>query len=394
MGLYDVNLKKTNIGYQFDRNVYIGVQTNDNRVVTFKDLGNAIIASGGSGGGGGSSEDIQLDVSSIASLGSSQYFADHIAFKRDGTDVAYDILPQYVRAADAANLTDAEFQSAKACLLVPVLDMSNNVIGYKIYYADATALPTLQMLVHGKNYTYDGTQALAVDFSNKDLSIRANGTWYYYNGSSAVTITLGIGGISTSGTGNAVTSITYSSSNHTLTVTSGRTFLTTVLSGSGISVTGSGATRTIALNATFGSATLTFGGSASYAIVAGVTHNIQLPALPNFTVMGQQLDTSTHTVSAGAGLTVTTSSNTSTVSLDASFNDTTLDWDAPVPYMTVGGTTHYLSLPQIPITTTVDSSSTAAQIPTAQAVYNAITSNISAAFSYDAVTGTLTIDIN
>lgn len=38
MGIYDINLVKTAIGYQFDHNVYIGQQVNDNRVVTFKDL--------------------------------------------------------------------------------------------------------------------------------------------------------------------------------------------------------------------------------------------------------------------------------------------------------------------------------------------------------------------
>lgn len=55
MGLYDVNLKKTAIGYQFDHNVYIGYQINDNRVVTFKDLYGYVstMAAGGGGGGGG-----------------------------------------------------------------------------------------------------------------------------------------------------------------------------------------------------------------------------------------------------------------------------------------------------------------------------------------------------
>lgn len=53
MGLYDINLKRTVIGYQFDHNVYIGNQTNENRVVTFKELGN-VINSVSSGGGSGS----------------------------------------------------------------------------------------------------------------------------------------------------------------------------------------------------------------------------------------------------------------------------------------------------------------------------------------------------
>lgn len=44
MGLYDVTLKKTLIGYQFDRPVYIGNQINDNRVVTYKELGNRVAA--------------------------------------------------------------------------------------------------------------------------------------------------------------------------------------------------------------------------------------------------------------------------------------------------------------------------------------------------------------
>lgn len=58
MGTYDVNLKKTRIGYQFDHNVYIGFQVNDNRVVTFKDLKG--YAAGG-GGGGGSVSDVTLE---------------------------------------------------------------------------------------------------------------------------------------------------------------------------------------------------------------------------------------------------------------------------------------------------------------------------------------------
>ena len=59
MGTYDVNLKKTRIGYQFDHNVYIGFQVNDNRVVTFKDLKG--YAAGGGGGGGGSVSDVTLE---------------------------------------------------------------------------------------------------------------------------------------------------------------------------------------------------------------------------------------------------------------------------------------------------------------------------------------------
>lgn len=50
---YDINLKKTQLGYQFDRNVFIGYQTNDNRVVTVKELKGYIGGSGGGGGGGG-----------------------------------------------------------------------------------------------------------------------------------------------------------------------------------------------------------------------------------------------------------------------------------------------------------------------------------------------------
>lgn len=60
MGTYDVNLKKTRIGYQFDHNVYIGFQVNDNRVVTFKDL-KGYAAGGGGGGGGGSVSDVTLE---------------------------------------------------------------------------------------------------------------------------------------------------------------------------------------------------------------------------------------------------------------------------------------------------------------------------------------------
>ena len=50
---YDINLKKTQLGYQFDRNVYIGYQTNDNRVVTVKELKGLNVSGGGGGGGGG-----------------------------------------------------------------------------------------------------------------------------------------------------------------------------------------------------------------------------------------------------------------------------------------------------------------------------------------------------
>lgn len=59
---YDINLKKTQLGYQFDRNVYIGYQTNDNRVVTVKEL-KGLNVSGGGGGGGGGIQSITLDGS-------------------------------------------------------------------------------------------------------------------------------------------------------------------------------------------------------------------------------------------------------------------------------------------------------------------------------------------
>jgi len=672
MGIYDNNLKKTNLGYQFDRNVYIGIQTNDNRVVTFKDLGNAIVASGGGG------EDIQLQLSSIEDLSSSTNpAADHLSFHRDGQSVEYDILPQYVRAADSSDLTQQELQNAKACLLIPV-EQAGTVIGFKIYYASGLPMQTLQLVLGNITYTYNGSAAVTVEFDtiptvaassvgivteipdsdsstdiptagavhkfaasagslnmteatagylvgvqqqpttttqtlapvgsntikwadsasnagaasqwlsanitgklDKTLSIAAGSTIYTFDGSvsraiqfdtiptvaassvaivdnisttsgaasstniptegavykfaaaagsvkatasaagyilgtpnqvtattvgpdtpalspigadtanslkwadtaasagsaskwvnanitgkldktltiaagsdvhtfdgsantsiqfdalptvaaSSVAITdtvpasatstdiptagavynaiqtlaPGIGGIATAGSGNAVTQITYNATDKTLTVTSGTTFLTDVTYGNGISVTGTGATRTVSLNAAFNTATLTFGGTTSYAVVGGTTYNIKLPALPNFTVMGQQLNTGTHTVAAGAGLKVTTSGNTSTVSLDASFEEnTTLVWGTPVSYAKVGATTHYMSLPSVntiptvaasstEITSTVNSSSTAAQIPTAQGVYNAITSNIATTFSYDASTGILTIKTN
>lgn len=57
---YDINLKKTQLGYQFDRNVYIGYQTNDNRVVTVKELKGLNITGGGGGGGGGGIQSITL----------------------------------------------------------------------------------------------------------------------------------------------------------------------------------------------------------------------------------------------------------------------------------------------------------------------------------------------
>lgn len=160
MGLYDVNLKKTNIGYQFDRNVYIGIQTNDNRVVTFKDLGNAIVASGGGAGG----EDIQLEVSSIESLGSSGSFVDHIAFKRNGVDVAYDILPQYVRAATP---DDEDLSQGKVCLLMPVYDEQDpgTLVGYKLYATDQLSMETLQLVIGNTTYTYNGSSAVTVNFN-------------------------------------------------------------------------------------------------------------------------------------------------------------------------------------------------------------------------------------
>lgn len=164
MGLYDVNLKKTNIGYQFDRNVYIGIQTNDNRVVTFKDLGNPIVASGGAGGG----EDIQLEVSSIESIGSSDSFVDHIAFKRNGRDVAYDILPQYVRAATPED--DKDLSQGKVCLLMPVYEGETEqdpgtLMGYKLYATDQLSMETLQLVIGNTTYTYNGSSAVTVNFS-------------------------------------------------------------------------------------------------------------------------------------------------------------------------------------------------------------------------------------
>lgn len=186
MGLYDVNLKKTNIGYQFDRNVYIGIQTNDNRVVTFKDLGNAIVAS--SGGGGGSAEDIQLTVDSIT--GDPTNPADHISFHRDGEEVAFDILPQFVRAANSEELSDEELADAKACLLLPVVDENDNVVGYKVYYAETTALPTLELIVGADTYTYDGSAAITVDLSATGAvkALKAN-TGYILGTATAVTAT-------------------------------------------------------------------------------------------------------------------------------------------------------------------------------------------------------------
>lgn len=63
---YDINLKKTQLGYQFDRNVYIGYQTNDNRVVTVKELKGLNITGGGGGGGGGGIQSIVLTSSPAA----------------------------------------------------------------------------------------------------------------------------------------------------------------------------------------------------------------------------------------------------------------------------------------------------------------------------------------
>ena len=42
MGLYQNNLKRTLIGYQFDHPVYVGTQINDNRLVTYKEIGHAV----------------------------------------------------------------------------------------------------------------------------------------------------------------------------------------------------------------------------------------------------------------------------------------------------------------------------------------------------------------
>ena len=42
MGLYDNTLRKTLLGYQFDRPVYVGNQINANRLVTVKEIGNHV----------------------------------------------------------------------------------------------------------------------------------------------------------------------------------------------------------------------------------------------------------------------------------------------------------------------------------------------------------------
>lgn len=65
MSYRDVNLIKTKLGYQFDHNVYIGSQINDNRVVTVKEIKGLVSSGGGSGsgGGGGGIRSVQLTAS-------------------------------------------------------------------------------------------------------------------------------------------------------------------------------------------------------------------------------------------------------------------------------------------------------------------------------------------
>lgn len=124
---YDINLKKTQLGYQFDRNVFIGYQTNDNRVVTVKELKGYIGGSGGGGGGGGGG--IQsITLTSDPSSG-------QITLTVDGEDTT----------VAATNVVAAPGQPP-ATATVCVITQNENEDGFLVYPTDTTWLDLLNSI--------------------------------------------------------------------------------------------------------------------------------------------------------------------------------------------------------------------------------------------------------
>lgn len=160
MGIYDVNLKKTGVGYQFDHNVYIGIQTNDNRVVTFKDLDDAVATQIAAAGGG---EDIELFITK-SEAGSHQKFGDRISFHRDNTPYMYDIAPQYVTSPGPISTED--WSGSKVCLLkpVPTSDTDPTPIGYQIYTSNYAPASILTLNIGAASYTYNGSAGVEINF--------------------------------------------------------------------------------------------------------------------------------------------------------------------------------------------------------------------------------------
>lgn len=109
MGTYDVNLTKNKLGYQFDRNVYIGYQTNDNRVVTVKELRDLNI---GGVSGGPSTVDITLTGNRLQTAPSDNLI-DSITFTKDAVSSTFNIVPQYL-SPTTTNIPN----DAKLCLVV------------------------------------------------------------------------------------------------------------------------------------------------------------------------------------------------------------------------------------------------------------------------------------
>lgn len=148
MGTYDVNLKKNKLGYQFDRNVYIGQQVNDNRVVTVKELNNF---SGAAVSVAGSVADIDFVASTLTATPASGY--DQLTFSKNGTSNSFPIVPQYQKFATAPS--DA---TVYICAAAPD---SNDISSlYKTNLVPGQAASSLYLF--GK--TYDGTAAVTFNY--------------------------------------------------------------------------------------------------------------------------------------------------------------------------------------------------------------------------------------
>lgn len=162
MGVKDSTMKKTRLGYQFDHNVYIGYQINDNRVVTIKELENvANIAAAASGG----VAHITLSTSALTEAPSNVEL-DQIDFNNNGTITHEKIVPGYL-APETTIPT-----GAKLCVIAPAGDGK----AYRVYVSNTSASDIVtisgdQIITGKKTFTQDGHDpAIVLSYDERESS--------------------------------------------------------------------------------------------------------------------------------------------------------------------------------------------------------------------------------
>lgn len=189
MGNYDVNLKKTRIGYQFDHNVYIGYQVNDNRVVTFKDLKGFV----GGGGGGGSVSDVTLE------------------FQGQDFNLKVNGVTKSTGTVNVSTLTFAAGATVPTGAVICLVDPTDGTV-YQSTTTWSTIADQLAQLANLSITTAGGVTTIAPQSGGTlvldgtaskvahPLQLSIGGTSYTYDGSTGVNVSLGAIGTVAAGT--------------------------------------------------------------------------------------------------------------------------------------------------------------------------------------------------